>query len=795
MPPRWNKIRRDLLQHRSRTLLVVLSIAIGVLAFGTIMAASLMLERELRRSFLATNPASAYLTTTLFDDDLLAAVRHVPGVSAAEGRRVVAARIQLGPNTWQETMLHVLPTDGLSSINMVRPWQGAWPPPKRGILIERASLPRTNAVVGDMLFVALAGGTTRPLLLAGLTHDLSLPPAPIVGQAFGHITADTLVWLGGPSGYNQLALVVDEALRHDETAIRAVVERVEHLIQRGGRPILSSEVPPPLQHPAEVVLPTLIAVLTTVGSLALLISTFLIINTISAILTQQTRQIGVMKAIGARNGQLALLYVAMAASFGLLALLLAAPLSMLGANLLGGFMADELNLDLPRFFIVPEVILVEVVAALLVPVVAAILPIQSVLRRPTREALAGDTAAPPVQSLLDRLLSRSSLLSRPVRLALRNTLRRKGRLARTLVALALGGAVFVAAVSLRESLYTTLDASMASQRYDVEIQLSRSYRSDQIMPLVAAVPGVSSVEALLRNSAFPVRSDGTTGEMMSVRALPVASSMFAPRMVAGRWLLPDDERAVVLSTNIFQKEPGINVGSLITLSVDGSELPWRVVGLIEELMPPINPVLVYMPLEAYTRAYGGFGRSDTLRVATAQSDAASHAVAVETLERHLQAAGYELRIIHSRSEDRAILAERFDLIGVILSVMAAIIALVGGLGLAGTMSINVIERTREIGIMRAIGASDGTVRQIIMSESITIALLAWLIGTLISLPLSYAMGYAFGIGLLNSPLIWNYNLPAVAIWLIVVIIIAIIASLLPARSAVRLTVREVLAYE
>ncbi|MGB9633801.1 MAG: ABC transporter permease, partial [Chloroflexaceae bacterium] len=143
----------------------------------------------------------------------------------------------------------------------------------------------------------------------------------------------------------------------------------------------------------------------------------------------------------------------------------------------------------------------------------------------------------------------------------------------------------------------------------------------------------------------------------------------------------------------------------------------------------------------------------------------------------------------------AILAERFNLISVVLSILALLIGLVGGLGLAGTMSINVLERTREIGIMRAIGASDGAIQRIIASESVVIALLAWLVGTLLSMPLSYAMCYGFGKSLLNIPLRWVYALPAVGAWLVAALLIAVAASLLPARTATRLTVREVLAYE
>ncbi len=792
--PRWKKVIRDLAFNPTRTALVVVSIAVGVFAFGTIMAGRIVLQRELRTSFLATNPASVIFTTEPFDDDLVNAVRGLPNVAQAQGRRVVAARLQTGPETWQDTVLSVLPDDGVTEVGIVKPWRGAWPAPDNAVLIERASLAKARTQVGSLLTIQLTGQDARTLPVVGLTHDLSLPPAVISGQVFGYLTFTTLTWLGGPQDYNQLAVVV-KGDRTDEAHIRTVAAEVERLITRGGREVFNTDVPTPLQHPVEIILPTILTIMTTIGSLALLISTFLIINTIGAILTQQTRQIGVMKALGARTNQIAGMYFALAAAFGLLALLIAIPLSIAGAFGLTNFLSGQFNVDVANFQMPLEVVLVELTAALVVPIVAAAVPIRSVTRRPARESLAGETEVPAKPTPIDRLITRLHGVSRPMRLALRNTFRRKGRLARTLAALALGGAVFVSSLTLRTSLFATLDDSIASQRYDVEVQFSRPYRVAQVAPAALTVPDATSVEALLRDTAFPVRADGSTGDAMNMRAMPATTTMFAPRMAEGRWLLPSDDRSVVLSTNFKNKMPGTQVGDTVTIKIGNDEQQWRIVGFIEELMPPTSPVLVYVVLDAYTRVYGGVGRTDTLRVATVGHDPASHQATVEALERRLTADGYGLRLIHSRSEDRAILADRFNLISVVLSLMAILIGFVGGLGLAGTMSINVLERTREIGIMRAVGAADRAVRRIVVSEGLVIAVLAWFIGMLLSFPMSYAMCYAFGIGLLNTPLNWVYAIPAVFVWLGAVLLIALVASLLPARAAVRLTVREVLAYE
>jgi putative ABC transport system permease protein len=111
------------------------------------------------------------------------------------------------------------------------------------------------------------------------------------------------------------------------------------------------------------------------------------------------------------------------------------------------------------------------------------------------------------------------------------------------------------------------------------------------------------------------------------------------------------------------------------------------------------------------------------------------------------------------------------------------------------MSINVIERTKEIGIMRAIGASDGTVQQIILAEGILIGIGSWALGTLVSLPISRVMSTQLGLQLLNQPLSYDYALYAVLLWLVIVTLVATLASYVPARNAARLTVREVLAHE
>jgi putative ABC transport system permease protein len=111
------------------------------------------------------------------------------------------------------------------------------------------------------------------------------------------------------------------------------------------------------------------------------------------------------------------------------------------------------------------------------------------------------------------------------------------------------------------------------------------------------------------------------------------------------------------------------------------------------------------------------------------------------------------------------------------------------------MSLNVLERTREIGVMRAIGASDGAVLRIVVVEGVIIGVLSWLIGTLLALPLSRFLSDMVGRSIMEADLSYTFSTQGALLWLALVIILATLASSWPARNATRVTVRDVLAYE
>ncbi len=195
LSPRWRKVLRDLWSNKTRTALVVLSIAVGVFAVGMIASSRLILERDLSASYLQTRPAHATLYGT-FTEDIVQTVRRMEGVEEVEARGGMSGQVQVGEDDWRDLWLTTILDYDDMRVAMLSPESGAWPPDERELLIERASLAMLDAEVGEMVTVETADGKQRTLRLAGVIHDLGQPSALFDPTLRGYITRDTQEWLG-----------------------------------------------------------------------------------------------------------------------------------------------------------------------------------------------------------------------------------------------------------------------------------------------------------------------------------------------------------------------------------------------------------------------------------------------------------------------------------------------------------------------------------------------------------------------------------------------------------------------
>lgn len=810
---RWYKVINDLRSNGTRTVLIVLSIAVGLFAIGAIVNARVILSRDLAQGYAAIAPSSGVVRTAqTFDEDLVRSVRQMRGVQEADARAHLAVRFQVKRNgghaaaagadtvsRWRDLQLFAVPDYDQMRVNKIQPHAGAWPPPQHEILIERSGMELIGAQVGDQVMIEISDRKARALTIAGTVHDLAQPPSPIDGAVYGYVSFDSLEWLGQPRGLNELHIVARNAHSASKTEALRVIGQVKDKLEKSGYTIPLSMTVEPGQLPLNDLLQAILMLLGALGVLSLFLSVFLIVNTVSALVTQQIRHVGVMKAVGARGGQIVLMYLTLALTYGLLALALAIPLGVVGARALSGLMAGYFNFDLTRLYAPPQAVALQVVVGLLVPVLAALYPILSVLRVTAADAISnyGISKDEYGTGWMDRLLTTRSelalrVLSRPLMLSLRNTFRRKGRLALTLITLTLAGAIFVGVLSLHASLSQTLDDMMGIYRFDLMVNLGRPQRVEQLERTALEVDGVERAKSWLSLPVRRVRADGSESENIILFAPPVQDNLVLPAMTEGRWLLPDDERVLVVSTAMLKNEPGLKLGDKVLLKVDGRKVTFRIVGVTLGL-PFVSQVFAsYADIARITQ---DLAKSSSLIVVTGQHDVTFQAQTATALEAHFKASGLRINSVVMMREEMQEVEMSFAAIVALALAMALLLTVVGGLGLMGTLSINVLERTREIGVMRAIGAADGPVARVFIVEGILIGLISWLAGSLCAVPLSKLLSDALGVALLQSPLAHTFSMQGVGLWLVVVVVLSMLASFLPARSASRLTVRDVLAYE
>ena len=148
----------------------------------------------------------------------------------------------------------------------------------------------------------------------------------------------------------------------------------------------------------------------------------------------------------------------------------------------------------------------------------------------------------------------------------------------------------------------------------------------------------------------------------------------------------------------------------------------------------------------------------------------------------------------AKLEQRQFAQNQFRPLTSMLLGLASMIAAVGAIGLSGTLAIGVLQRTREIGVLRAIGANSSAIFKLFMLEGLFHGLLAWLLSIPLAYLLAEPLAKQLGITMLGIHLDFVFAWVSVGIWLAVVLVLAVLAAYLPARKATRIAVRAGLSY-
>jgi putative ABC transport system permease protein len=788
MTARQWKALRDLSQEGTRTVLVVFAVAVGIAGFTAVLSAYAVLAREMNREYLATNPASATLRMDelddAVDDALIAAVLADRTVADADARRIVSGRIKTEGGEWHNLRLFVAKDFRSIRIGKLQPEQGAWPPAAGEMLIERDAGAVARVRVGDSVIVKTARGSMHTLRVAGVVHDVGQAQARMENIVYGYVTPDTLAALGEAPYLDRLNILVASD-RMNEPHVRSVAMAVKKLVESHGHTVHSVDVPTPGEHPHAHIMNLLFRVMSVFGFCVLALSGILVVNLVAAMMASQVRQIGVMKAIGGTRAQISAIYFSQTLLLGTTAILIGLPAGILFGRGLCRLMAVLLNFDIVHSMPPIWVYVLAAIAGWAVPVAAAAWPIWKGSRTSIRIAL-GDSGVSSDAfgtGRFDRFLAGIGGPLRPLLLALRNSFRRRARLALTLATLAAGGLFFLTGLNMRASFIETFNRFFAAKRFDVAASLDGMYPVESIERAVGNTPGVLRAESWMDTEGW------LENDSAMIVGLPAPSALLKLDIVAGRDLKAGDTNAIVINTALAGKQSRFRVGSRATLRVESAQASVRVVGIVRER---ISPPSAYVPAGFLGEISGHAGMANSIRLVLGRTDRASIDGVKTVLEGKLAQEHVRLLSSSSQADTRFGFDQHMVMIYIFLAVVSAIIAAIGGLGLMTSMSLNVLERRREMGVMRAIGASPGMIWLIVVTEGVLVGVWSWALAALLAWPLSKFLGDLAGSRVFTDGLDFRFEVEGLLIWLAVSIFIGITASFVPAWNASRTTVREAL---
>lgn len=795
------KIWSDLWKNKGRTLQVVLIVGMGAFAIGMIISIRMLMIPEMVEIWRSASPAMINLwTNPSVDDDTIRALGKIEGLEGVEGYANNSIEWRFGPDDeWSPAFLIMRDDYGNQRYTTLGLLSGEWPQ-NRTFAMGQGVGDAYGIQEGGQVLIRVRD-REYTVGIGGVVYDPVAQPPGFGGPVQFFTTRDHLDYLTGDRGFNRILAGApeydEERLAYLATQMQDKLEK-QHVESGGAAPNAAGvRISNPNKHFFQDVMDGLFFIMGIMSILALILALFLVYNTINAIITQQVNQIGIMKAIGARAGQILRFYLISVFAYGVLALLVAVPLGALGGWGLTRFLLATFNVEPGPFTLVPEAIIAQVIIALLAPLLASLIPLFSGARITVREAIStyGLSAG---GGLLDRLLGQARLIPRLVSLTISNTFRNKGRVALTQATLVLSGLIFMMVLSVRDSaVYSFGEVMFSINNFNVFFDFEDLERIDVVEELTLAHPDVAAVEmwrgdsAAIRPADQPESEDDKSASLIGV---PLPTTLYGPRIETGRWLLPEDGYAVVLNQELAE-EVGIGVGDWVTVDHSAKgESTWQVVGL---LFDPSNPGSAHVSRDVLLKELGSAGKVSEVYIQTVRDDPASEEASARSLREYYDQHQLDVSpsMFNTASGFTANILGQFNMIITLLATMAGVIGLVGSMALSGVLSLGVLERRREIGVMRAIGASSGTIGRLFVGEGLILGLLSWVIALPLSIPAGQLMAQALGAAVGGGTILYKYTPTGAIYWLGIITVLSIVASLLPARGATRISVRESLAYE
>jgi hypothetical protein len=804
MDTRLRKIWKDLAERKARSFTTLVGLVVGLWGMGAVTVAWVVLSHDLAENYARTNPPNLVIDA---GPGTLPALGGLAGLEAWDNRPLLISRIEASPDFYLPLHLYVVEDFDRLPVARFFPGEGAFPPPEGELLIERSGgillqIMRAQAkspepgrerhsgpvVVDDeqpdRIGIQLPGGAVVRARIAGEVFDPGLAPSTQEQIIYGYVTRETAEsWLPG-------ALPIRLITRTAAGREKEIAGRLEGYFFEAGIPEASAEFPDPARHPHQFQMDTILYLLAGLGLLAFAMGVVLVVNLVNGILTNQIRQIGTLKAMGASTAGVTALYLGSQLLLGLASCVIALPLAVKSGYWLCRVIAAMLNFDILTTQIPIAVYAALIAAGGLLPMLAAWLPVRRWSGLAVRDALDNYGAGGGYHqgSRLDRL---HLPLPVTVRAGLRNALRRPVRFALGVATIGIGAAVFMIAMNMRSSIVNTADVEEATVVYDLSIRFARDAPWSGVS-WMSRFDAVDRVEFWPATRATVVAMDEIGAEEITVVGTPADTWAVKPNLVSGQWISDHKPDGAVVTHRLMKRLPGLRLGDRLLLRFGDKRVEVEIAGVDKRF----GQAMLRLPLTGYLELTGADPELGRIALLDLDPETASRTGEfIPLLESHFPGTGLEIGQIAASRLAARVIRNHLDVIVVMLVFVAAVMLFISGLGMASGTSTSVIERTRELGVLRAIGATPLAILRMLTVEGLAVAMTGCALAMLIADPLSRRLEAFIGNGIVEYPFDHRFSLEGLALCIGIVALLNLLATLGPARLAARGAVARAVGYE
>ena len=729
----------DLTRHRARTLLAIFTLGIAIATVGFVAVPGL-LGTAMTRQVQASHLNDVGISTQVLDlsPAQLSALGQLPGVAAVSPVLGYTARATSAAGTQN---ISIAGGDlATAAVNTVPLMSGRLPGPGE-VLADAGNARATDYAVpaGGTIRVRAASGALVPLRVSGTGINLAATPGANGSTTpVFYATLATVESLRGVRGYDYLGFLLTDDTTAEQDRVVAEV-RSYLTTQTGTDPITAlPNVRDPGTYPGQSSFSRTSTFLYIITVLAFISALFLISATMNTLIAEQASEIAILKTLGARRRQIAGITVRTAAMLGVAGAVPGTLLGIVIAYLLARNFAERFIDVAFGFGVSVPVVVASLVIGPALAVAASLPALRRALRRPVAETLAGAGTGGYGSGWLDRVVARSGLLSGAglpgsLRMGIRNALRSKRRSAATIAQVAVAAGLAISLLALGQSIDALIGQAIGKLHFSVGVGEAAGHGArpftGRALAVAAATPGVTAVRPVETST---VQYGGQYYGAWGLDSHP----LYSYDLSSGHWFTAAQASGAsagaavppVVLGPVVASATGASVGQTLTLNMAQGPMRVRVTGI--DTGGNDSGAIVYFPLPVLERLDGNPGASDSIWVSTSSSAHAAIDRVSTAVGDRLGSAGYpastqEIYVIQQQTTatEASFLA--------IVEILGLLVVAIMLMGLASALSMGVIERTREVGILRCVGARARNVRRVFSAEAVLLAVAGWVVGILV----------------------------------------------------------------